>query len=174
MAEFMKAQRFVLQAEGGYVFDPNDAGGETYRGISRHNFPQWVGWEEVDKAKPKTGEIIQSQFLDNAVNAFYQTNFWDNIKADQIDSQKVATYGYDWYVNAGRNAIKEIQKVLGIADDGIIGPGTLGAINTSGEGLLILIHNARIEYYQRIATGHNARFLKGWLNRCNYLYSQLQ
>lgn len=175
MADFSIAQRFVLQAEGGYVFDPNDSGSETYRGISRSNFPQWIGWELIDNHKPlKRGEFINSGILDNAVDVFYKNNFWDNLKADKIDSQRVATYEYDFYVNAGRNAVKELQKVLGVQADGLIGAGTLGAISDSGEGLLLFLHNARIDYYKRIGTGNNERFLKGWLHRCNYLYSQLK
>ena len=31
----------ILRNEGGYVFDPDDSGKETYCGISRANFPKW-------------------------------------------------------------------------------------------------------------------------------------
>lgn len=174
MADFLKAHPFIIQHEGGYVNDPDDKGGETYRGITRKNFPSWPGWETVDNYKPlNRGEIINSGILDASVNQFYKLHFWDNIKGDRIDNQSVATYIYDWYVNAGRNAIKELQRVLGITDDGLFGNGTLAAINAADDTLLAKLHEAREAYYNRIATGGNAKFLKGWLNRSGNMYEKL-
>lgn len=174
MADFMKAQPYVLKYEGGYVYDPLDHGGETYRGISRIYFPKWAGWELVDGHKPLLrGEIIESHLLEGMVGEFYKTQLWDNMRGDQIESQGVGTYLYDFYVNAGRNAVKCMQRVLGVTDDGIIGPGTLAAINKA-DNLLERLHESRVGYYTRIATGTNARFLKGWMNRANSLYEALK
>jgi lysozyme family protein len=39
-----KIIEFTLRNEGYYVNDKDDSGGETYRGISRVNFPKWAGW----------------------------------------------------------------------------------------------------------------------------------
>ena len=39
MANFKESFDKVILAEGGYVNDPDDAGGETYLGISRVNHP---------------------------------------------------------------------------------------------------------------------------------------
>ena len=39
MAKFDEEFDKVILAEGGYVNDPDDAGGETYLGISRKNNP---------------------------------------------------------------------------------------------------------------------------------------
>lgn len=174
MADFSRAQPYILKGEGGYVDDPHDSGGETYRGITRKNFPNWNGWDTVDAYKPlNRGEIINSHILDSSVNEFYKVHFWDNMRGDGIDSQKVANYLYDWYVNAGRNAIKELQRVLKVEVDGICGPGTLKAINAADDTLLMRLHNARVDFYERIATGKNAKFLKGWLNRANDMYGMV-
>lgn len=35
MAKFEHALQLLLQHEGGYVNDPDDQGGETYKGIAR-------------------------------------------------------------------------------------------------------------------------------------------
>ena len=172
MADFSKAQPYILKGEGGYVHDKHDTGGETYRGISRNNFPNWSGWEIVDAHKPlNRGEFINSHILDSMVNEFYKVHFWDNMKGDGITDEKVAGYLYDWYVNAGRNAIKELQKILKVDVDGIVGPGTQKAINAADNTLITMLHNARLDYYKRIAKGDNEKFLKGWLNRANDLYS---
>ncbi|MBW1801582.1 MAG: hypothetical protein JRJ85_12745, partial [Deltaproteobacteria bacterium] len=44
MAKFDEAFEKTTAIEGGYVFDPDDAGGETYKGISRRFNPSWGGW----------------------------------------------------------------------------------------------------------------------------------
>ena len=44
MAYFGDAFKKLSIKEGGYVNDKDDAGGETYRGISRKYNPTWQGW----------------------------------------------------------------------------------------------------------------------------------
>jgi type VI secretion system secreted protein VgrG len=39
---FLKAFNTTMTFEGGYANDPDDAGGETYMGISRRYHPDWV------------------------------------------------------------------------------------------------------------------------------------
>ena len=51
MADFKKALTETLRHEGGYVNDPKDPGGETYKGISRKNHPDWEGWNIIDEKK---------------------------------------------------------------------------------------------------------------------------
>lgn len=51
MANFDKEFEKVVFVEGGYVNDPDDAGGETYLGISRKNNPKWSGWISIDQLK---------------------------------------------------------------------------------------------------------------------------
>ena len=41
----------LIFTEGGYVNDPDDAGGETYLGISRKHNPKWDGWKKIDSFK---------------------------------------------------------------------------------------------------------------------------
>ncbi len=51
MAIFDAAFEKTAAIEGGYVFDPDDAGGETYKGISRRFNPSWGGWDKIDEVK---------------------------------------------------------------------------------------------------------------------------
>ncbi len=169
MAEFLASQQYVLHNEGGYT--PID--GDTYRGIARRFFPKWVGWQMIDDMKPlEQGELIKNAELDGLVNAFYKANFWDKLQGDAIDSQAIATYCYDWYVNAGGNAIKNIQAVLGAPADGVFGSGSLAALNAAND-LLPALHNKRIAYYTAIGKGDNAKYLAGWQHRANDLYHTL-
>jgi lysozyme family protein len=175
MADFNLAQPFILRNEGGLN---QDDGGLTYRGIAEIDNPDWPGWPVVKTVTYQHGLIIPE--ADSFVNPYYKAKYWTAIQADQINSQQVATYFYDWYVNAGVNAIREVQRLLPDADgaytvDGIVGPVTLDKINSNGN-LLDAMHQARVDYYNRLATNYPdkyGKYLGGWLNRANDLHSSL-
>lgn len=174
MADFHAAYNLTSKFEGGYVNDPDDTGGETYAGISRNNWPQWIGWEFIDKIKRhhgmNNGERLTGDHIEAAVESFYKTNFWDKIKGDQINNQSIANIMYDWYVNSGYHAIQWMQKVVGVTADGVIGPKTLQAINAGcQEEIFKQYKAARINFYHDIVKKRPAqrKFLSGWLNRTN-------
>ena len=48
MANFNEEFKKVILVEGGYVNDPDDAGGETYLGISRRYNPNSKIWNIID------------------------------------------------------------------------------------------------------------------------------
>ena len=51
MANFDLAYEKILQNEGRYSSDPNDPGGETYKGVSRCSWNSWKGWPYIDLNK---------------------------------------------------------------------------------------------------------------------------
>lgn len=119
MAKFDEEFDKVILAEGGYVNDPDDAGGETYLGISRKNNPKWVGWEVIDDIKKKYGtKNITSQLkkdvaLTNSAKLLYKQNYWDVLELDDIPSQGIAHQLFDTCVNCGKTtAICIAQQVL--------------------------------------------------------------
>jgi lysozyme family protein len=174
MAEFLSAQPYVMKNEGGYCEVHGDKGGETYMGISRNFFPNWKGWDIIDQHKPLTyNEIIPDTDLSSLVNQFYKKQFWDSSLLDGVDSQAVATYYYDFKVNAGANATKCIQRIVGVTPDGGFGQHTLEAVNGYDGDLLKQLHDARCAYYEEIAKNGSDKFLQGWLNRANSLYETL-
>lgn len=146
MADFHQAKLFTHRIEGGYVDDPDDAGGETYRGIARNYHPNWVGWTYIDQIKQEYsfGEVVRRldnphsqiyQVLDPHVDAFYKKEFWDVYGADYISSQKIAAELYDTGVNMNhRRAAMYLQKALNsvlsidLAEDGKCGPATRAAL----------------------------------------------
>src|SRR5690606_20839704 len=86
----------------------------------------------------------------------------------KINSQKVANILFDWFVNSGSVGIKFIQRVLGIAVDGVIGNQTINAINSANAKTLYdLIYTERERYYRDLVVRKPElkKFLKGWLNR---------
>ena len=59
MANFIKSYEITCKHEGGYSFDPDDAGGETYKGISRRFNPQWSGWKIIDYSDKENLDNIE-------------------------------------------------------------------------------------------------------------------
>ena len=144
MNNFRLAYDKTLGHEGGYSFDPNDRGGETYKGISRANFPKWGGWLIIDHIKENTTSVdLETNLNADAslqlmVERLYLDYFWTALKLDSFD-QDVANEIFDTAVNQGqKTAAKFFQQALNllnnnqkhysnIAEDGSIGPGTLKA-----------------------------------------------
>jgi lysozyme family protein len=176
MAEFLNAYKRTSAYEGGYTDKPN----MTYKGIDRKYWPNWEGWATIDaiqNAEPlHQGEFIDSTQLESMVRTFFKKEFWNKINGDKIDSQEVAEYLYDWYVNAGGNAIKGLQKALKIKNDGVFGSGTLDAVNKANEKVLLnQLYCARVNHYNLIAgiNPDNKQYLQGWINRAKDLYKIL-
>lgn len=153
MASFEQAIVPVLQHEGGYVNHPNDPGGETNFGISRRSYP---------------GLDIENLTQEEA-RAIYRRDFWLPIRGEDIRSQDVASNLLDFAVNAGvGRASKAIQRLVGVAQDGKIGPVTLAAINgQDGLNLNLRLALLRIEFYTELAAkrAEFRSFIVGWVRR---------
>jgi lysozyme family protein len=134
MADFKKAFLLILANEGGYVIDPDDPGGETYKGIARKKQPEWVGWFFVDamKNQPNFPKSLDDKTdLHAEIERFYKVVFWDKVGGDLINDQQVANSIFDFAVNSGvTTSLGLVQKVVGTNCDGVIGPKTIQAINS--------------------------------------------
>ncbi len=125
MAQFDKEFDELILAEGGYVNDKDDAGGETYLGISRKNNPKWIGWEVIDEVKNKygtkniTSRLKKDTALTNSAKLLYKQNYWDVLELDDILSQDIAHQLFDTCVNCGQTtAIRIAQQVIGMSITG--------------------------------------------------------
>jgi len=167
MSDFKSAFDKMLVNEGGYVNNPNDRGGETYKGISRVFNPSWTGWQLLDKIDDKNN--INNPILDEAVELFYLENYWNKLKCDNIASDLVAFELFDTSVNMGvKGGTKLMQMVVEAKQDGIIGVNTLNSINSLDEELLILRFKlAKVASHAYLVKKRpkNKVFLLGWINR---------
>jgi len=144
MADFNIAYNITMMNEGGYSLDPDDAGGETYKGISRRYNPTWSGWERIDIFKglpdfPKNLEGKNS--IQDAVKIFYKQIYWDRFLGDNIDKQNVAMEMFDTSVNMGvSKACIFLQQALNLLnrngslfndmiEDGFMGNITINTLN---------------------------------------------
>lgn len=169
MAEFLEAYRKTAVHEGGYANVKGDRGGETYAGIARNSWPNWVGWSIVDQYRLKHNEKVKSKELEGMVKQFYKRYFWDKLQGDAIEGQRIAEFLYDYYVHSGARAIKDIQRIIGVDDDGLFGGKTLAAINATDENdAFRQLFNVRKTFLNRLAdTAGQEKFRQGWMNRIN-------
>lgn len=174
MANFDEAFKLTGHNEGGYANNPNDHGGETYAGIARKFWPNWSGWLIIDDYKQKhsiTGintYLKSNAIIQSAIAHFYKLNFWDINKLDLIKDQQLANNVYDFGVNSGvGKAAKTLQKVIGVTQDGIIGPKTIAATNAGDAKAIYERYNeARKTFYNSLAMNPGQhQFLNSWMSR---------
>lgn len=167
MAEAQKLVPLVLRWEGGFVNDPDDSGGATMKGVTLATFRKFYG---ANKTIDDLKRITEAQWLH-----IFKTGYWDVFRGDDIDNQSVANMCVDWLYNSGTAAIKRVQKIVGVVDDGIVGDKTVAAINArQAEPLFEQIKAARIAFVETIARNNPSqrKFLQGWKNRINsYTYA---
>lgn len=175
MANFERAYLKTAAFEGGYANHPNDKGGETYKGIARTMWPAWGGWKIIDRYKesPLSSKAMSKVLagnieLDDMVEEFYRAHFWKPIMGDEITNQLVAENIYDFGVNSGvSRAVKYAQRIVGVSEDGVMGPKTIKAINASVYDFVEKYKGARLAFIHKIVARDQTQevFLKGWTSR---------
>ena len=172
MADFISAFYATMQAEGGYVNDPQDPGGETYLGISRKFNSKWEGWTDIDLAKHQPdfpASLEQNSPLQQKIKDFYERNYWDAIRGDDISNQSIAESIFDFAVNAGPvTSAKLAQITVNETPDGVIGPATLARINADDpRAFLALFALHKIARYVSICEQQqdSKKFFYGWVKR---------
>lgn len=145
---FDEAFKALIGHEGGYVNDPKDPGGETKFGVSKRAYP---------------GEDVAGLTLERA-KALYLRDYWDVIHADELPKH-VRFAVFDAAVNSGvRQAIKWLQRAVGVNDDGIIGHKTLSAVVAMDPYKLVAVFNGqRLKFMTELNTFHV--FGRGWARR---------
>ncbi|MCC8039029.1 MAG: peptidoglycan domain protein [Bacteroidales bacterium] len=163
MADAKKLIPFILKWEGGFANHPNDKGGATNKGITIATFRHFFGsGATVEQLKAMTDEQWETVF---------RKGFWNPFKGDEIKNQSIANICVDWAWGSGTTtAIKQVQRLLGVVADGVVGNITLGAINNADpEKLFEKIRSARLAFVEAIVKRDASQqvFLKGWCNRIN-------
>jgi lysozyme family protein len=187
MADFDKALVPVLGHEGGYVNDPDDMGGETYKGVARRFNGGWPGWRRIDPAKRQRGfpqRLERDDVLQGQVRAFYKQHYWDKFQGDAIVNQDVAEELFDTAVNLGvGRAVTFLQRALNVlnrnatlypdlVEDGAFGPRSLTALSAyldrdAPAHLLKVLNILQGMHYIEFMTRspEQEKFARGWLKR---------
>ncbi len=153
---FQRALALTLHFEGGYSDHPLDPGGATQMGITRATLARHRG-RPVSKAEVMTLSRPEAA-------AIYRALFWDAIKADDLPVGVDAAV-FDYAVNSGpTRAVRHLQRVLRIPDDGKVGPATLqAAANADAASVIRGLCDMRLGFVMGLRTW--AVFGQGWGRR---------
>ena len=158
---YPQALKQVLKYEGGYVDHPKDPGGPTNKGVTQAVYDAW---------QKKNGLPTQSvrNISDAAVAAIYKQQYWDAISGDDLPSG-VDFAVFDFAVNSGvSRAAKYLQAVVGVTQDGQIGPATIQATKTY---VAMAVTNKRLAFMQSLSIW--STFGKGWSARIADVKNQI-
>lgn len=175
-AKFKAFLPTILKHEGGFVNNPADPGGATNKGITIGTFQKYG--ESLLAVEPTLENL--KKLTDEQAGLIYEQIYWNKLSCEEIKDVQVAYQYVDFYINAGSNAIRTMQRALNslgkpVPVTGIMDQDTLNAINSlNGEQLFNTFREKRIQYYVRLVEKkpQMEQFLKGWKNRANsFVYS---
>jgi hypothetical protein len=159
-ARFDACMPFIFKAEGGYSDNANDPGGPTNFGITLATLKAYEGdqnltAEEVKKLTPDVAKEI------------YRTAYWNRMQCGSLPNG-LDLEVFDFGVNAGPGeAVKMLQKIVGVTADGSIGPITLSAIGQlKPRDLISRYSDARLAFYKAL---NKPEFEQGWATRANQI-----
>lgn len=138
----------LISHEGGYVNNPADPGGETKFGISKRAYPH---------------EDIANLTLEQA-KAIYLRDYWARAQCDTLPPA-VAFQVFDTAVNSGiGQAIRFLQRAVGVADDGVVGALTISAVRRlDAESVAARFNGQRLDFMTKLSTWDT--FGRGWARR---------
>ena len=158
---YAKCLAQVLKYEGGYVDHPKDPGGPTNKGVTQAVYDSWR------KSQNLPTQTVRN-ISDPEVAAIYKNLYWDRISGDNLPSG-VDFAVFDYAVNSGvSKASKTLQAVVGVTQDGVIGPATIEATKTY---VAMAVTNKRLAFMQSLSIW--STFGKGWSARIADVKAQI-
>ena len=176
MANFDYAFEKTIKHEGGYNDVKGDAGGATNWGISLRflkDLHKTCSWVDIDGDGDVDATDIKNLKIEDAKKIYFN-QFWSKQKCDLIKDDVVAAKVFDMSVNMGLiQSGKLLQRACqlcgkNITDDGIIGSGTINAVDSiKPEELITAIRYQCVQFYLNLVEKNKDynKFLKGWLRR---------
>lgn len=160
MDNFARCFAFTLGAEGGFsnvASDPgNWTGGAVGHGVLR-------GTKFGISAAAYPGLDIET-LSETDAEAIYRRDYYEVLHGDELPLPVVMVV-FDGAVNAGlKRAVSWLQQAAGLPADGVMGPGTLAAVQ-KGDAVAVArdVLARRIDFYARLPAWAN--FGLGWTRR---------
>jgi lysozyme family protein len=153
---FARALPLVLKHEGGFADHPKDPGGATNKGVTIGTFRRYV--------KPNGTVAELKAIADEQVATVYYRHYWAAVNAQALPSG-VDYAVFDFAVNSGPvRAAKYLQAILGVEQDGRVGPKTIAAAKAKDARAIINgLCDARMAFLKRLKTWPT--FKNGWTRR---------
>lgn len=142
----------LMVHEGGYSDNASDPGGKTRYGIT----------EVVARANGYLGKMSELPLM--LAKTIYLESYWIPCHCDNLpDSVKFDVF--DGAVNSGcGQSIKWLQRTVGVADDGVVGPATIKACGDfSGASISARYNGQRLMFMANSKVWNT--FSRGWAAR---------
>jgi len=159
-SRFDACMPFIFKAEGGYADNPADPGGPTNFGITLATLRAYQGdpnltADDVKKLTPAVAKEI------------YRTAYWNRMQCGALPAG-LDLEVFDFGVNSGpAESVKTLQRLVGVTQDGSVGPITLAAVRQFNVGDLIgRFAQARLAFYQSL---NMPEFEQGWATRVAHI-----
>jgi lysozyme family protein len=151
-----EALKRLLVHEGGYTNHPSDPGGPTNFGITIHDYRKYV--------KPDAAAADVRAMRVEEAKAIYKTHYWNAQRCDELPAG-VDYAVFDYGVNSGIGRSKKVlQRVVGVADDGILDQATLAAAAARDARVVVIaVCEERLAFLRRLKNW--PVFGKGWGRR---------
>jgi lysozyme family protein len=158
---FPKAFKLTLAHEGGWADNPKDPGGPTMKGVTLGVFRKLV--------KPNATKTDLRNITDEQLQIIYRHSYWDEVLGSKLPNGVDYTL-YDYAVNSGPGrGVKALQKIVGVTQDGKVGPMTLKAIaDFPPQELIVRLCAERLAFMKRAKSKGKLlwpTFGKGWARR---------
>ncbi len=159
MDRFPQCLTETLRWEGGWSNDPVDPGGATMCGIIQVEYNAYC-----DRSKQPRHSV--RQITRPEIETIYRGNYWVPARCAELPPG-VDMAVWDYSVNSGcGQAIKSLQRVLGLPIDGHLGSVTMAAVHQMAPLQLIRAYmDERRRFLRNLKTFW--RFGKGWMSRCD-------
>lgn len=153
---FQNALERVLLCEGGWSNHPKDPGGPTMRGVTLAVYSAF-------KRKPATPDELRN-ISDDDLSAIYKRQYWDTVRGDELPVGLDYAL-FDYAVNSGPGrAVRDLQRVVGVQPDGVMGAMTLQAVSARDPAQIIAaLCDKRLAFLKSLKTW--GTFGKGWGKR---------
>lgn len=156
MTDVARIAKEIVGREGGYVNDPDDPGGATNFGVTIHTMRRLR--LDLDRNGIVDSQDVRQLTRAQAEEIFIE-HYFTRPRIALLPSVLHASV-FDMHVNAGANAVKILQRLLGdmgqgVLVDGVIGPKTAAAARAAYTAaprhLADAYGIARRNYYFRLA-----------------------
>ena len=153
---YARCEAQILVYEGGFVNNAKDPGGATNKGVTLAELSHYLGRQAtVTELKAMTPALVA---------AIYKRDYWQAVRGDDLRAG-VDLMAFNACVNCGPgHAAKFLQAAAGVAQDGLIGVGTLAALAKREDKAVIgAFAVAQKAYYE--GCDDFPAFGDGWLSR---------
>lgn len=157
---FENAVAVILDMEGGFVDNPDDAGGPTNLGITQRLYDRW-------RAAGGLPQRSVRYVTKDEATTIYHDWFWMEVCGDSLPWE-AAFLAFDSAVqHSPDTGAKLLQRAARVTMDGIVGPVTIAAVWADPVGVARRMFFIRLRRYLDRARNmpSQRQFLRGWIER---------